>query len=281
MTRAYAQKHDRQTEEAKRMKEVHEALRRAEAEDRITSEHAHRIDENLREELRKHGYDHASLRAFASELRGLVCVTPDKLEPGDRVFDSDTQRWHEVDETWVGDGLHYVGWVEGPHVFYHPKLRVPRLRRPSDASSALSDMLRRQAPPPGGVLGGWYILQAHEDKTTRDIGEGPWDTEEVAREFAENEVGVWWILFHAPDATERAFAKERLRDDFREEEAPDPRTDWYVLKVNKKTLVASLTGGGPWSEAEARAFGRTLKGRWALLLAPVGTATAFKKAARG
>src|ERR1700722_12027360 len=127
MTKAYAEKHDRATEEASRLKEVHEALRRAEAEDRITSEHAHRIHANIGEALREYGYDRAPLRAFARELRDLACVTPDKLEPGDRVFDYETQRWHEVDETWADHGLYRVGWVEGPHVAYHPKLRVPRL----------------------------------------------------------------------------------------------------------------------------------------------------------
>ncbi len=124
--------------------------------------------------------------------------------------------------------------------------------------------------------GGWYILRTHSDGTTEDLGEGPWVTQTNARDFADAEVGVPWVLFHAPDGTERAFDKERERVYEYNDGDDDPRTDWYVLQVDKRHVV-SLTSG-PWTESEARRFGSTLRGRWVLFLAPVGSAAAFRRA---
>jgi hypothetical protein len=270
---------DREAAVASLLIEVRHALRRAEKDERLTSEQAVGIDRNILRAVREHGYDRASLKAFARELGHVACVTPDKVRPGDRLFDHATQRWHEVDETWNDDGLWRVGWVEGPYVYYHRNLGVPRLTGPGESSSALSDMLRRQAPPAGGVPGGWYLLHLYADGTAVDVGEGPWDVASDAVEFAENEVAFTWAVFHAPDGTMRAFDKERERVYRREPEDADPRTAWYVLTVNKRN-IASLKPGGPWSEPEARRIAGTVKGPCTLFVAPVGTAEAFKRPRR-
>ena len=274
-----ARTRERESAEASRLEDVREALRRAVADDRITDEQALGIDRNLLRAMREHGYDRASLEAFASELGDVACVTPDKVRPGDRVFDPATQRWHEVDETWNDDGLWCVGWVEGPYAFYHRTLRVPRLTGRGVSSSALADMLRRQAPPAGGVPGAWYLLHLYPDGTAVEVEEGPWNLASQAKEFAKNEVAFTWAVFHAPDGTMRAFDKERQRVHRSRPEDGDPRNDWYVLTVDKRN-IASLKPGGPWSEADARRIAGTVNGSCALFLAPVGTADAFKRRRR-
>ncbi len=78
--------------------EVRDALRLAQSKGRITAEHALNIERNIGHAAREHRYARASLLAFARELADIACVTPDKLAPGDRVFDPQTHGWHEVDE---------------------------------------------------------------------------------------------------------------------------------------------------------------------------------------
>lgn len=120
----------------------------------------------------------------------------------------------------------------------------------------------------------WYILVVERGKGTRDLGEGPFDTEEDARRFAKNEVGASWVLFKAPPGTAARFLAEKDRV---YENGPDTRTDWYILKVGRNKVATVLTEGPSSSKADAKAFAKAeVPGKWVVFLAPAGTAKAFE-----
>ena len=55
----------------------------------------------------------------------------------------------------------------------------------------------------------WYVFEVKPNRRAVDIGEGPWETEADAREFADAEVGVDWVLFLAPVGTRDGFERAR------------------------------------------------------------------------
>lgn len=135
------------------------------------------------------------------------------------------------------------------------------------------------APAAEAPTAPWYILTIARDKTTHNLGEGPFDDEAEARRFAKNEVGASWVLFQAAPGTADAFEAEKDCEYAQRRDDADPRTDWYILKRGAQKRVVPL-GEGPFTSLKlAKEFAKAeYAGPVLFFLAPAGTADAFEAA---